>query len=115
MAEKKSVIGALVAVGVAAAAGAAAYIKRDELKKAADGIMQKVKKGEAEGVCGFDRDEDGEIDVIVADTDCNDNFDTMIMDNDGDGCADEVAVDTDGDGVMDVVTPLVCEESDFAE
>lgn len=115
MAEKKSVVGAIMAVGVAAAAGVAAYVKREELKKAADDIMKKVKKGEADDVCAFDSNEDGEIDVVIADSDGNDNFDTMIIDTDGDGCADEVAVDLDGDGEMDVVTPLTCEESDFAE
>lgn len=113
MAEKKSVLGTILAIGAVAAAGTAAYLKRNELKKAADDIMKKFKAGE-EGVYGYDRDEDGEIDVVVADTDGNGEFDTMLMDNDGDGEVDEIAVDTDGDGEMDVVTPL-CEESDFAE
>lgn len=114
MAEKKSIVGTILAVGAVAAAGTAAYLKREELKKAADEVMKKFKAGEEEGVYGYDRDEDGEVDVVVADTDGDGNFDTMVMDNDGDGAADEVAVDTDGDGEMDVVTP-VCEESDFAE
>lgn len=112
---KKSPIGAILAVGAVAAAGVAAYLKKDELKKAAEGLMAKVKAGEAEGVYTYDRDEDGQVDVVVADTDGDDNFDTMLVDNDGDGSIDEVAVDTDGDGTMDVVAPVECEESDFAE
>lgn len=113
MAEKKSVLGTILAVGAVAAAGTAAYLKRNELKKAADDIMSKFKAGADEGVYGYDRDEDGEIDVVVADTDGDGNFDTMLMDNDGDGAVDEIAVDTTGDGEMDTVTPVVCEESDF--
>lgn len=101
MAEKKSALGAIIAVGAVAAAGVVAYLKRDELKKAAETVMAKFKTGETEGIYGYDRDEDGQIDVVVADTDGDGHFDTMVMDNDCDGTMDEVSVDVDGDGVMD--------------
>ncbi len=114
MAEKKSALGAILAIGAVAAAGVAAYLKRDELKKAADNVIAKVKAGDTEGVYTYDRDGDGQVDVVVADTDGDENFDTMLIDNDGDGVIDEVAVDTTGDGVMDNVETL-CEEADFAE
>jgi len=112
---KKSAVGAILAVGAVAAAGVAAYLKKDELKKAAEDVLSKLKSGDAEGVYAYDRDGDGQVDVVVADNDGDDNFDTMLMDNDGDGVMDEAAVDVDGDGTMDVVAPVECEESDFAQ
>ncbi len=115
MAEKKSALGAIIAVGAVAAAGVAAYFKRAEIKKVTEDILAKLKTENPEGVFTADRDEDGQVDVIMADTDGDDNIDTILMDNDGDGVIDEAAVDNDGDGIMDVVSPVECEESDFAE
>ncbi len=115
MAEKKSVLGAILAVGAVAAAGVAAYLKKDELKKVTEDILGKIKANETEGVFTNDRDEDGQVDVIMADTDGDDNIDTILVDTDGDGIIDEAAVDNDGDGQVDVISPIVCEESDFAE
>lgn len=112
---KKSALGTIIALGAVAAAGVAAYLKKDELKKAAEGLMAKVKAGDTEGIYTYDRDGDGQADVVVADTDGDGNFDAMVMDNDGDGVVDEVAVDTTGDGVMDEVEEVLCEEADFAE
>ncbi len=114
MAEKKSIVGTILAVGAVAAAGVAAYVKREEIKKVSEDLISKLKANETEGIFTGDRDEDGQVDVIMADTDGDDNIDTILMDNDGDGVIDEAAVDNDGDGIMDVVAP-VCEESDFAE
>ena len=112
---KKSPVGAIVAIGAVAAAGVAAYLKKDELKKLAEDILAKVKAGETENIYTYDRDGDGQIDTIAADTDGDGHFDTMLIDNDGDGVIDEVAIDETGDGVMDKVEEVLCEESDFAE
>jgi len=112
---KKSAFGAILAIGAVAAAGVAAYLKRDELKKAAETVMAKIKAGDTEGIYTYDRDEDGQVDAIVADTNGDEIFDTILLDNDGDGVIDEVAVDETGDGIMDKIGDCVCEASDFAE
>lgn len=112
---KKSALGAILAIGAAATAGVVAYLKKDELKKAAETVMAKLKAGDTEGIYTYDRDEDGQVDAIVADTDGDGNFDAILLDNDGDGEIDEVAVDETGDGIMDKIAECVCEEADFAE
>ncbi|MBQ8263836.1 MAG: hypothetical protein IJY96_03545 [Oscillospiraceae bacterium] len=118
MAEKKGILGTLISVGAVAAvtaAGVVAYLKKDELKKVTEDIMSKVKPTDTEGVYTADLDEDGTPDVILADTTGDGQIDTVVMDNDGDGQMDEVALDTDGDGQIDTVTPILCDEEDFAE
>ena len=102
MAEKKFPWGLVVA------AGAVAYIKREEIKTFVGKVIAKVEDElieeivEEEGFCELDTDGDGVVDTVVLDTD-------------GDGEADAVAVDTNGDGEMDTVIAAVCEESDFED
>lgn len=118
MAEKKSILGTVLAVGAVAAvaaAGVMAYLQKDELKKISEDIISKIKPTDTEGVYTADLDEDGSADVILADTTGDGQIDTVLMDTDGDGEIDEAAIDTDGDGEMDVVAPILCEEADFAE
>ena len=118
MAEKKSILGTVLAVGAVAAvaaAGVVAYLQKDELKKLSEEIIGKIKPTDTEGVYTADVDSDGSPDVILADTTGDGQIDTIVMDNDGDGVMDEVALDTDGDGQMDTVAPILCDESDFVE
>ena len=115
---KKSIFGTVLAIGAVAAvaaAGAVAYLKREELKAVAEDIVSKLQPTDTEGVYTADLDADGEVDVILADTTGDGQVDTIVMDNDGDGVKDEVALDTDGDGQVDTAAPIVCDESDFAE
>ncbi len=115
---KKSILGTVLAVGAVAAvaaAGVAAYLQKEELKKLTEDLMSKIKPTDTEGVYTADLDDDGEVDIILADTTGDGQVDTIVMDNDGDGQMDEVALDTDGDGGIDTVAPIECEASDFAE
>ena len=115
---KKGILGKVLAVGAVAAvaaAGVAAYLQKEELKKITEDLMSKIKPTDTEGVYTADLDADGEVDVILADTTGDGQVDTIVMDNDGDGVMDEVALDTDGDGQVDTAAPIDCDESDFAE
>ncbi len=115
---KKSVFGTVIALGAvaaAAAAGVAAYLRREELKKVTEDIMSKLKPTDTEGVYTADTDGDGEPDIILADTTGDGQIDTVLMDTDGDGAIDSAAIDTDGDGEADIVTPIECCAADFAE
>lgn len=115
---KKSILGTVLAVGAVAAvaaAGVAAYLQKEELKKIAEDVMNKLKPTDTEGVYTADLDGDGTVDVIMADTTGDGNIDTVLMDTDGDGAVDEAAIDIDGDGEADIVTPIECTEADFAD
>jgi len=113
---KKSIFGTVLAIGAVAgvaAAGVVAYLKREELKAAAEDIMSKLQPTDTEGVYTADIDGDGNADVIMADTTGDGQIDTVLMDTDGDGTIDQAAIDTDGDGEADLVTPIECTEADF--
>ncbi len=124
MAENKVGLGTIIAAGVAVAAVAggiaAAYVKREELKKLAEEVVAKMRPVEDdEGVCEADIDDDGVADIVFADTDGDGQVDTIMMDTDGDGMADKACVDVDGDGVPDVEVDIApaddCEEDVGAE
>lgn len=115
---KKNIFGTVLAVGAVAAlaaAGVAAYLRKDELKEAAEDILSKLKPTDIDGVYTADLDGDGTADVIMADTTGDGNIDTVLMDTDGDGAVDAAAIDTDGDGEADVVTDIECTEADFVD
>lgn len=115
---KKNIFGSVLALGTVAAvvaAGVVAYMKREELKAAADDIKSKLQPTDTEGVYTADLDGDGNADVIMADTTGDGNIDTVLMDTNGDGHMDEAAIDTDGDGCPDIVTTIECTEADFVE
>ena len=113
---KKSIFGTVLAIGAVAAvaaAGAVAYLKREELKAVAEDIVSKLQPTDTEGVYTADVDGDGNVDVIMADTTGDGAVDTVLMDTDGDGSIDEAAIDMDGYGKADIVTPIECTEADF--
>ena len=88
---KKSALGTVLALGVVAAAGVAAYLKKDELKKAAEDLMARIKAGDAENVytCDCQAEE-------AAETPCEE-------------CCETEEAEAEAEETV------LCEESDFAE
>jgi hypothetical protein len=117
MAEKKSKLGAVLAIGAlaAAAGGVIAYLKRAEIDRLAEDILDRVKPTEEDGVYSADLDDDGTPDIILADTTGDGQIDTVLMDTTGDGKADTAAVDLNGNGEVDVIVDITNTPEDGEE